>query len=76
VELYLQSPSKPGGKRGAQLKRKHRDNIPLLTVQDFLLTNVIAYILHLIRVIKSRRMSGRDVWHAGGRGEVFTGFWF
>jgi hypothetical protein len=26
-----------------------------------------------VRVIKSRRMRGRDMWHAWGRGEVFTG---
>jgi hypothetical protein len=26
-------------------------------------------------VIKSRKIRGRDMWHAWGRGEVFTGFW-
>jgi hypothetical protein len=30
---------------------------------------------NIVRVIKSRRMSGRDMWHAWGRGDVFTGFW-
>jgi hypothetical protein len=30
---------------------------------------------NIVRVIKSRRMSGRDMLHAWGRGEVFTGFW-
>jgi hypothetical protein len=28
---------------------------------------------NIIRVIKSIRMSGRDMWCAWGRGEVFTG---
>jgi hypothetical protein len=30
---------------------------------------------NIVRVIKSRRMGGQDMWHVGGRGEVFTGFW-
>jgi hypothetical protein len=30
---------------------------------------------NIIRVIKSRRMRWADMWHACGRGEVFTGFW-
>jgi hypothetical protein len=31
---------------------------------------------NIAKVIKSRRMNGRDVWHAWGRGEVFREFWF
>jgi hypothetical protein len=27
-----------------------------------------------VQVIKSRRRRGWDMWHAWGRGEVFTGF--
>jgi hypothetical protein len=30
---------------------------------------------NIVRVIKSRKMGGQDMWHAWGRGEVFTGFW-
>jgi hypothetical protein len=31
---------------------------------------------NIVTVIKSRRMRwGGDMWHAWGRGEVFTGFW-
>jgi hypothetical protein len=30
---------------------------------------------NIVRVIKSRTMRWRDMWHAWGRGEVFTGFW-
>jgi hypothetical protein len=30
---------------------------------------------NFVRVIKSRRMRWADMWHAWGRGEVFTGFW-
>jgi hypothetical protein len=30
---------------------------------------------NIVRVIKSRRMRGWGMWHAWGRGEVFTGFW-
>jgi hypothetical protein len=30
---------------------------------------------NIVRVIKSRRMRGRDMWYAWERGEVFTGFW-
>jgi hypothetical protein len=30
---------------------------------------------NIVRVIKARRLSGRDMWHAWGREEVFTGFW-
>jgi hypothetical protein len=31
--------------------------------------------LNIVRVIKSRRLGQRDMWHLRGRGEVFTGFW-
>jgi hypothetical protein len=30
---------------------------------------------NIIRVIKSKRRSRRDMWHAWGRGEVFRGLW-
>jgi hypothetical protein len=30
---------------------------------------------HIVRMIKSRRMRGRDMWHAWGRGEMFPWFW-
>jgi hypothetical protein len=30
---------------------------------------------NIVRVIKSRRLRWADMWHAWGRGEVFTGFW-
>jgi hypothetical protein len=33
------------------------------------------YSPNIVRVIKSRRMRSVDMWHAWGRGEVFTGFW-
>jgi hypothetical protein len=29
---------------------------------------------NIVRVIKSRRTGGRDMWHAWGRGQVFTEF--
>jgi hypothetical protein len=31
--------------------------------------------LNIVRLIKSRRMRWTGLWHAWGRGEVFTGFW-
>jgi hypothetical protein len=31
--------------------------------------------LNIVRVIKSRRMRGLDMWHAWERGEVSMGFW-
>jgi hypothetical protein len=31
---------------------------------------------NIVRVIKSRRMGGWDMWNAWVRGEVFTGFWW
>jgi hypothetical protein len=30
--------------------------------------------LNIVRVIKSRSLRGRNMWHAWGRGEVFPGF--
>jgi hypothetical protein len=30
---------------------------------------------NIVRVIKSKRIGGRDMWHAWWKGEVFTGFW-
>jgi hypothetical protein len=30
---------------------------------------------NIVRVIKSRRLGGRDMLHAGGRGKVLSGFW-
>jgi len=31
-------------------------------------------LLNIVRVVKSRRMRGRGMWRAWGRGEVCTGF--
>jgi hypothetical protein len=30
---------------------------------------------NIVRVIKSRRLDGMDMWHAWGRGGVLAGFW-
>jgi hypothetical protein len=31
--------------------------------------------LNIVRVVNQGGRGGQDMWHAWGRGEVFTGFW-
>jgi hypothetical protein len=50
-------------------KTDHREN--------FIMMNFTACILHRILLgwLNQGGWGGRDMWHAWGRGEVFTGFW-
>jgi hypothetical protein len=44
--------------------------------ENSIMMNFITYILHWILLgWLNREWGGRDMWHAWGRGEVFTGFW-
>jgi hypothetical protein len=45
--------------------------------ENCIMMNFAACILHriLLRWLNQRGWGGLDMWHAWGRGEVFTGFW-
>jgi hypothetical protein len=47
----------------------------LISVNNYLNTQRLHFSPNIVRVIKSRRMRWAGMWHAWGRGEMFTGFW-